>query len=85
VPIVFRSKTRHAVPTLRAQPKIQVDPVLVTKEVAGKLIAKDTETIEHLIEKGKLPVAVVEGEILIPYLSLLELAGVARWRYQEIC
>jgi hypothetical protein len=73
----------QSVPTLRAQPK--VDPVLVTKADAAALCSVDPATIEELIREGKLSIAVVKGEVLIPYRALLELAGVARWRYQEIC
>jgi excisionase family DNA binding protein len=62
----------------------RIDPVLVTKEDAARLLSMDQDTIERLIQQGDLPVKQVGTRLLIPYRSLLVFAGVARWRFQEI-
>ena len=62
----------------------RIDPVLVTKDQAARLLSLDAETIERLIRQGDLPTKMVGPRLLIPYRALLVFAGVARWRFQEI-
>ncbi len=63
---------------------LKVDPILVSKQTAAQLIDKDIATIDQLINEGKISIAVVKGEVLIPYRSLQLFAGVARWRFEQI-
>jgi excisionase family DNA binding protein len=69
---------------MRAHPKNQVDPVLVSKTEAARLLSVSDETIDRLIRQGDLPTKVVGIESMIPYRSLLVFAGVARWTFKEI-
>lgn len=59
-------------------------PVLVDFDRAAELMSVDRETIDYLVKVGDLPVRLIYGKSLIPYRSLLILAGVGRWKYQEI-
>ena len=69
---------------MRAHPRNQVDPVLVTEEETAELLATEPIVVEQLIATGELPVKYLGGKRLIPYRSILVLAGVARWKFQEI-
>jgi hypothetical protein len=69
---------------MRVYPKQKVEPILVDPDSAAHLMAVDRETIDHLIAVGDLPTKRLGQKILIPYRSLLVLAGVAKWRLHEI-
>lgn len=69
---------------MRVHAKSQIDPILVSRPEASRLLSVDEDTITRLIRQGDLPVKYVGSEPLIPYRSLLVWAGVARWRFQEI-
>jgi excisionase family DNA binding protein len=69
---------------MRVHPKNEVDPVLVTEEETARLLSVDSATVEQLIATGELPVKRLGGKRLIPYRAVLVLAGVARWKFQEI-
>jgi hypothetical protein len=69
---------------MRIYPKPRVDPVLVDPDSAASLLAVERADIDHLIAVGDLPTKVIGGKTLIPYRALLILAGVARWKFQEI-
>ena len=69
---------------MRVHPQNEVPPVLVTEEESARLLSVDSTTIEQLIDTGELPVKYLGGKRLIPYRSLMVLAGVARWKFQEI-
>ena len=68
----------------RTHPKNQVDPVLVTKAEAARLLSVSDETLDRLIQQGDLRTKVAGIDSMIPHRSLLVFAGVARWRFQEI-
>lgn len=69
---------------MRIFPRQRVDPVMVDLDSAAQLMAVDREEIERLILVGDLPTKQIGQKVLIPYRSLLILAGVARWKFQEI-
>ncbi|MGB0115881.1 MAG: helix-turn-helix domain-containing protein [Terriglobales bacterium] len=69
---------------MRVHPKNQVDPVLVTEEETARLLSVDHSIVKQLIATGELPVKYLGGQRLIPYRDILVLAGVARWKFQEI-
>ncbi len=69
---------------MRIFPRQRVDPVMVDLDSAAQLMAVDREEIERLILVGDLPTKKIGQKVLIPYRSLLILAGVARWKFQEI-
>jgi excisionase family DNA binding protein len=69
---------------VHVHPQGEVPPVLVTEEESARLLSVDPTTIEQLIDTGELPVKHLGGKRLIPYRSLMVLAGVARWKFQEI-
>ncbi len=69
---------------MRVHPQNEVPPVLVTEEESARLLSVNNDTIEQLIATGELPVKYLGGKRLIPYRSLMVLAGVARWKFQEI-
>ena len=56
----------------------------MTEEETAKLLSTDPVIVEQLIATGELPVKYLGGKRLIPYRSILVLAGVARWKFQEI-
>ena len=56
----------------------------MTEEETAKLLSTDPTIVEQLIATGELPVKYLGGKRLIPYRSILVLAGVARWKFQEI-
>jgi hypothetical protein len=69
---------------MKIYPKQRVDPIMVDFDSAASLMAVERADIDHLIAVGDLPTKVIAGKSLIPYRSLLILAGVARWKFQEI-
>jgi len=58
--------------------------VLVEIEEAARLLSVEPTIVDQLIATGELPVKRLGGKCLIPYRSVLVLAGVARWKFQEI-
>ena len=69
---------------MRVHPKNEVPPVLVTTEETARLLSVESTVVEQKIATGELPIKFLGGKRLIPYRSLLVLAGVARWKFQEI-
>lgn len=59
----------------------KIPPVLVTFNHAAELCDTTMPVIQRLIDEGKLPIkSLGDGELRIPYHSLMLFAGSARWQ-----